>query len=396
MSWSRGGRWNDHPWGWHSWDWSGWSEWQWEREERPERRPPGPMRSWEMCMDRDEEEEAYSSFTREVPESAPMHKEEEEHTIVKKSRGKGKETSGGCKGKKGGSKGGLKESQSSTDTVPRRKFIPEHRPGEAEWDPAWQFGRGKLSREDRKERRRSDPNVQLRKEKGLKEGYPELKPQEMTCGSKKWTFVKQQELELQRTQEELKKAQSELRRERAALQAAEEELEESERKRWRQIRESDSQRLGRKPMKQETEPAIVLKEAVQKEEEYSYEEWEEEGEEEELKATDPEVEMVDWSPDDVKKEDAEEDIKQAGLKESLSQKQEQKAQDKGARPKRKFKQRSLEATGLKESPFEATSASKDLQKEASEAKAEVIGGEAQDVRSPTSPADTDGLQESQT
>ena len=51
--------------------------------------------------------------------------------------------------------------------------LPEDRPGQPEWDPFFREGRGKKSREARKQKRAAIPDVQKRRESGLEEGCPE-------------------------------------------------------------------------------------------------------------------------------------------------------------------------------------------------------------------------------
>lgn len=99
--------------------------------------------------------------------------------------------------------------------------MPEDRPGEADWDPFWQQGRGKRSREARKQGRLANADVVARREQGLKEGYPEYPKQEVRPGSNKWRLLKEQERAnmeeeraIQRAREELLEQREQFLRER--------------------------------------------------------------------------------------------------------------------------------------------------------------------------------------
>lgn len=126
--------------------------------------------------------------------------------------------------------------------------MPEEREGQADWDPFFQPGRGKRSREDRKQRRLANEEVQERREKGLKEGYPDLPPQQKTPGSNSWRQMR--EMEKARLQEEraIQEERNRLLEEREAF------LEEKER--WLQSKEEgitlrsvSPQRPERRPVK---------------------------------------------------------------------------------------------------------------------------------------------------
>ena len=120
----------------------------------------------------------------------------------------------------------------SSDEVARRPaFHPEHRPGQPDWDPFFQEGRGKKSREDRKQRRANNPDVQARKEQGLKEGFPEHPPQQQTVGSYKWRLMKEREKEMLEDERKIMLERKQLQEERAAFLAEREDFLEQREKR---------------------------------------------------------------------------------------------------------------------------------------------------------------------
>ena len=112
---------------------------------------------------------------------------------------------------------GLQEGQAASTSHSRPAFQPEHRPGEADWDPFMQEARGKRSREDRKVRRANSPTVQQRREQGLKEGYPPNKVEPLQEGSRKWRMIKEREKEVLQEEDKLMLERKQLLEERAAF-----------------------------------------------------------------------------------------------------------------------------------------------------------------------------------
>ena len=112
---------------------------------------------------------------------------------------------------------GLQEGQAASTSHSRPAFQPEHRPGEADWDPFMQEARGKRSREDRKARRANSPSVQQRRAEGLKEGYPPNKVEPLQEGSRKWRMIKEREKEVLQEEDKLMLERKQLLEERAAF-----------------------------------------------------------------------------------------------------------------------------------------------------------------------------------
>ncbi|CAL1171125.1 unnamed protein product [Cladocopium goreaui] len=125
-------------------------------------------------------------------------------------------------GQKGKSKGKAKAKEkgsgaSSSRPERRPAFVPEHRPGEEDWDPFRQEARGNRGREARKALRARDPEVQAGKEKGLKEGFKEDKVQPLHEGSRKWRMIKEREKEVKEEEEQLMLERKQLLEEKAAF-----------------------------------------------------------------------------------------------------------------------------------------------------------------------------------
>ena len=99
----------------------------------------------------------------------------------------------------------------------RPVFEPEHWAGRPEWDPFWQEGRGKRSREARKAERSQRPDVQERRERGLQEGYPPNQVQPLQPGSQKWRLIKERERDLAAVEREVLADRARLAEERAAF-----------------------------------------------------------------------------------------------------------------------------------------------------------------------------------
>ena len=85
------------------------------------------------------------------------------------------------------------EAQGSSQDRPERRprFVPEERSGQPDYDPFFQEGRGKRSREAGKARRAQSPTVQEKKQKGLKEGWGPDREQPLQEGSRKWRMIKE-------------------------------------------------------------------------------------------------------------------------------------------------------------------------------------------------------------
>ena len=117
-----------------------------------------------------------------------------------------------------------RRSQAASSDGLERRLEPEHRPGQPDWDPFFQEGRGKKFREARKKARAADCQVQARKEQGLKEGYPELPQQQQTLGSYKWRLMKEREKEMMEDERRIMLERKQLQEERAAFLAEKEEF----------------------------------------------------------------------------------------------------------------------------------------------------------------------------
>ena len=232
-SWQRG---YCEPWSWGYQDWPAWDgdawtgregeEWAREWDEEISRR----SRGWTQISDDDSSDNSLRRGNRGLNETAAGWLKKERVSSDEEAEKKKKEFGPSLQESVRMAKAGLKEgpkvevknepeaaAASSTSKGPERRpaFVPEHRPGEADWDPFWQEARGKKSRETRKQRRLKEADVQERKEKGLKEGFPPEKVQYMHEGSRKWRMLKAREKELREEQEELLLERKQLLAERA-------------------------------------------------------------------------------------------------------------------------------------------------------------------------------------
>ena len=131
------------------------------------------------------------------PEKRPATEEK-----GKKGKGKGKQGSERRPEAEEKGKGGQEE-KGKKGPERRPVFEPEHWEGRPEWDPFWQEGRGKRSREARKAERSQRPDVQERRERGLQEGYPPNQVQPLQPGSQKWRLIKERERDLAKVEREV-------------------------------------------------------------------------------------------------------------------------------------------------------------------------------------------------
>lgn len=170
-----------------------------DAEERPERRPE------DIQEEKDTKRETRPEDTQEKDEQRPERRPEFGPSSQQKEKDQD-------------------WSASKEEIAARPRFVAEERPGQPDWDPFFQEGRGKRSREARKLSRAAMPKVQAAREKGLKEGFPEAPQQEQTPGSYKWRLMKAREKEMLEDERKLLLERKQLQEERAAFLAEKQEF----------------------------------------------------------------------------------------------------------------------------------------------------------------------------
>ena len=205
------GGWSDRDWRWSQQDG------KWEEQDEVEREWRHKWKQWERNTSSEEEQ---------WPERRPEEEHEQKGPTTEKEFGPSQKQVGKERPER------RSTAAASSDEVARRPaFHPEHRPGQPDWDPFFQEGRGKKSREDRKQRRANNPDVQARKEQGLKEGFPEHPQEKQTVGSYKWRLMKEREKEMLEDERKIMLERKQLQEERAAFLAEREDFLEQREKR---------------------------------------------------------------------------------------------------------------------------------------------------------------------
>lgn len=80
--------------------------------------------------------------------------------------------------------------------------LPEDRPGQPEWDPFFREGRGKKSREARKQKRAAIPLSLMFKKEGKAAWKKVVLSTIKTVGSKEWRLMKTREKEMLEEQQQ--------------------------------------------------------------------------------------------------------------------------------------------------------------------------------------------------